>query len=69
LIRADRGYDPTNVLTARLDLPQRTNGATRARVADAVIGRMHGVPGVLNAAAGNALPFTSLGTALGTKLP
>jgi predicted permease len=69
LMHADRGYDPTNVLTARLDLPQSTNGATRARVADAVIGRMHGVPGVLNAAAGNALPFTSLGTALGTKLP
>ena len=69
LMRADRGYDPSNVLTARLDLPQRTNGLTRSRIADAVIERMRGMPGVAHAAAGNALPFMSLGTALGTELP
>lgn len=69
LIRADRGYDPTNVLTARLDLPQRTDGPARVRIADAVVERMRVAPGVAYAAAGNALPFMSLGTALGTELP
>ena len=69
LTRADRGYDPTNVLTARLDLPQRTDGPTRVRIADAVVERMRVAPGVAYAAAGNALPFMSLGTALGTELP
>jgi predicted permease len=69
MVHADRGYDPTNLLTARLDLPQRTDGPTRARIADAVVARLRGTPGVLHAAAGNALPFVSLGTALGTELP
>jgi len=69
LMRADRGYDPSNLLTARLDLPLRTDGPTHVRIADAVIERMRGVPGVTLAAAGNALPFMSLGTALGTELP
>jgi putative ABC transport system permease protein len=69
LMHADRGYDPSNLLTARLDLPQRTDGPTHARIADAVIERMRAIPGVTLAAAGNALPFMSLGTALGTELP
>ncbi|HYM25191.1 MAG TPA: ADOP family duplicated permease [Vicinamibacterales bacterium] len=69
LIHADRGYDPSNLLTARLDLPQRTDGPTHARLADAVIERLRGIPGVTMAAAGNALPFMSLGSALGTELP
>jgi putative ABC transport system permease protein len=69
LLHADRGYDPTNLLTARLDLPLRTDGPTRARFADAVIERMRAAPAVSAAAAGNALPFMSPGTALGTELP
>jgi putative ABC transport system permease protein len=69
LMHADRGYDPSNLLTARLDLPQRADGPTHARIADAVIERMRAIPGVTLAAAGNALPFMSLGTALGTELP
>jgi len=69
LLHADRGYDPSNVLTARLDLPQRTDGKTRARIADAVVERMRAMPGVSGAAAANALPFMSLGLALGTELP
>jgi putative ABC transport system permease protein len=69
LLHADRGYDPTGVLTARLDLPQRTDGQTRARVADAVIERLHGTAGVAHIAAANALPFMSLGIALASELP
>ncbi|HEX6463302.1 MAG TPA: ADOP family duplicated permease, partial [Vicinamibacterales bacterium] len=69
LLHADRGYDPTSVLTARLDLPQRTDGETRARVADAVVDRVRGTPGVAHVAAASALPFISLGTALASELP
>ena len=69
LMHADRGYDPSNLLTARLDLPQRADGLTHVRIADAVVERMRGIPGVTHAAAGNALPFMSLGTPLGTQLP
>ena len=69
LLHADRGYDPSNLLTARLDLPQRTDGQTRARLADAVLERLRGTAGVTHVAAGNALPFMSLGTALASELP
>jgi predicted permease len=69
LLHADRGYNPSSLLTARLDLPQRTDGQTRARIADAVIDRLRGAPGVTNVAAGNALPFMSLGMGLASELP
>jgi putative ABC transport system permease protein len=69
LLHADRGYDPTSVLTARLDLPQRADGQTRVRIADAVIDRLRGQPGVAQVAAGNALPFMSLGMGLASELP
>lgn len=69
LMRADRGYDPSGLLTARLDLPQRTDGPTHGRIADAVIERMRSTPAVSHVAAGNSLPFMSLGTALGSELP
>jgi predicted permease len=69
LLHADRGYDPSSVLTARLDLPQRADGQTHARLADAVIDRLRRTPGVTHVAAGSALPFMSLGTALASELP
>jgi putative ABC transport system permease protein len=69
LTHADRGYDPTNLLTARLDLPQQTDDQTRVRIADAVIDRMRAIPGVMHAGAGNALPFMSLGPGLASQLP
>ena len=68
LLRADRGYDATNVLTARLDLPQQTSdGPRHLALAEAVIARMRAEPGVATAAAADALPFLSLGSALGTE--
>lgn len=69
LMHADRGYDPSNLLTARLDLPQRADGPTHARIADAILERMRAMPSVEHAAAGNSLPFMSSGQALGTELP
>ncbi|MBA3640898.1 MAG: ABC transporter permease, partial [Acidobacteria bacterium] len=70
LMHADRGYDAANVLTARLDLPpQNSDGPRHVALADAVIARMRAQPGVAAAAAADALPFLSLGSALGTEMP
>lgn len=70
LMHADRGYDAANVLTARLDLPpQNSDGPRHVALADAVIARMREQPGVAAAAAADALPFLSLGSALGTEMP
>jgi putative ABC transport system permease protein len=57
------------VLTARLDLPQQTDGPRHAALSEAVIARMRAEPGVAAAAAADALPFLSLGSALGTEMP
>jgi len=61
LMHADRGFDPVNVLSARVDLPRRYSGDDRARFADALVAGLRGAPGVVAAAVGNALPFVSLG--------
>lgn len=69
MLQADRGYDPTNVLTARVDLPQRYDGPRRVQFADAVLARVGATPGVAHVAAGNALPFVSLGSGVGFEMP
>jgi putative ABC transport system permease protein len=69
LMHADRGYDPVNVLTARVDLPRRYNGPLRAAFADAAIDRLRAAPGIVTAAAGNALPMVSGGSNFGFSMP
>jgi putative ABC transport system permease protein len=69
LMRADRGYDPLNVLTARVDLPRRYTGPLRAAFADAVLDRLRATPGVIAAAAGNALPMVTVGSNFGFTMP
>jgi predicted permease len=70
LMHADRGYDPANVLSARLDLPpQQSDGRRHLALSDTVLARMRGEAGVRTAAAADALPFLSLGSALGTEMP
>jgi putative ABC transport system permease protein len=61
MLRADRGYDPSGVLTARVDLPAGYDAARRVGFAEAVTARLRAHPGVVYAAAGNALPFMSMG--------
>ena len=61
LMHADRGYDPVNVLTARVDMPAAYTAARRLAFADALLDRLRAAPGVTTAAIGNALPFVSLG--------
>ncbi len=69
LMHADRGYDPSNVLTARVDLPASYTAARRVAFADALVERLRAVPGVTHAAAGNALPLLSLGGVFGFEVP
>jgi putative ABC transport system permease protein len=69
LIHADRGFDPANTLTARVDLPRRYAAADRVAFADTVITRLRGTAGVSHVAAGNALPFLSLGGNFAFKMP
>lgn len=71
LVRADRGYDPVNVLTARLPLPSDYPAERRHQLLETVLERMRGVPGVSHAAYGTALPFVSFGgfTAFNMRSP
>jgi putative ABC transport system permease protein len=61
LIEADRGYDPTNVLTARLPLTADVPGERRVQLLDTVTERLRTVPGVTHAAYSTGLPFVSAG--------
>jgi predicted permease len=61
LLRADRGYDPVNVLTARLPLPAGYAPERRIQLLDTLIARLRVAPGVTHAAYSTALPFVSAG--------
>jgi putative ABC transport system permease protein len=61
LINVDRGYDPSNLLTARLPLPSGSNYATSAAMLQAITDRLQALPGVTHASFGNALPLVSAG--------
>ena len=71
LVSVDRGYDPANLVTARLPLPSGPTFATSAAMFEAVKERMRALPGVTHAAFGNALPLVSAGgmTGLNVRLP
>jgi putative ABC transport system permease protein len=61
LMNADRGYDPSNLLTARLPLPAAYSMERRVQVLDGIAGRLRGVAGVRDVAYGNALPLLTAG--------
>ncbi len=71
LTNIDRGYDPANLLTARLPLPSGPTFATSAAMFESIKERMRALPGVTHAAFGNALPLVSAGgmTGLNVRLP
>jgi putative ABC transport system permease protein len=71
LIHADRGYDPVNVLTARLPLPPSYPAERRGQLLETLVERLRTVPGVTSAAYSTALPFVSFGgfTAFTARLP
>jgi len=61
LLHADRGYDPVNLLTARVPAPADYAPERRTQLVDALQARLLALPGVSLAAAGNSLPFVSMG--------
>ena len=69
LLRADRGFDPRNVLTARVPLPERSTFAQLETALDEVRARLTAVPGIDEVAFGNALPFVASGGFRGLTIP
>jgi predicted permease len=68
LLHADRGYDPTNVLTARVSLPNDYSMERRVAFLERIAERLHAAPGVRDAAYGNALPLLTSGGFRGFKM-
>jgi putative ABC transport system permease protein len=61
MVHVDRGYDPVNVLTARLPLPPGYPPEQRAQLLERLVDRLRAVPGVTHVAYGSGLPFVSAG--------
>jgi putative ABC transport system permease protein len=61
LQRADRGYDPANLLTGRIPLPSTYPLERRNQLLEAIVQRLGGVAGVEHAAYANAAPLISTG--------
>lgn len=61
LLHADRGYDPSNLLTARIPMPTGFPMERRTQIMDAITARLRSLPGVREAAFGNALPLLTSG--------
>jgi predicted permease len=64
MVRADRGYDPVNVLTARLPLPPGYPAERRGQLLETLVERLRAVPGVTHAAYSSGIPFVSAGGVL-----
>jgi predicted permease len=69
LMRADRGYDPRNLLTARIPLPAGFSIERRVQLLEAIIARLRAMPGVTAAAFSNALPLLSAGGFRPLRMP
>jgi putative ABC transport system permease protein len=61
MVRADRGYDPVNVLTARVPLPPGYPAERRGQLLEALVERLRAVPGVTHAAYSSDLPLVAAG--------
>ena len=68
LLRADRGYDPSNVLTARVSFPPGSTMERRTALLERVVERVGALPGVRAAAYGNALPLLMSGGFRGFRM-
>jgi putative ABC transport system permease protein len=68
LINVDRGYDPSNLLTARLPLPSGSTYAKSGAMLQSIADRIQALPGVTQASFGNALPLVSAGGLSGFRV-
>jgi putative ABC transport system permease protein len=71
LFAIDRGYDPHNLLTARLPLPAGSTFAASGAMLEEITDRLRALPGVTQASFGNALPLVSAGgmTGFNVRVP
>jgi len=70
LMRADRGYDPANVLTARLLTPSSSyTPQRRAALLTTVLDRLHAIPGVRQAAFSSVVPLMAGDASMGFRMP
>ena len=69
MVHADRGYEPGNLLTARLTFPHAENDQRRGHTLEALRDRLRGIPDVRHAAFGNGLPLVNSGNVFGRIVP
>jgi putative ABC transport system permease protein len=70
LMRADRGYDPANVLTARLLAPSSSyTPQRRAALLTTMLDRLRAIPGVRQAAFSSVVPLMPGETFVGFRMP
>jgi predicted permease len=70
LMAVDRGYDPQNLLTAELPVPDRLYSAERRKVLiDTLLERLRAVPGVRYAAAANGMPLAGYDSVMAFRRP
>lgn len=70
MANADRGYDATNLLTARATFPhQESRVARRIQTLELLGERLRGVPGVTHAAFGSSVPLVGAGSPFGRSMP
>lgn len=69
MVHADRGYDASNLLTARLTFPHQSQAVRRVQLLEAIQERLRSIPGVRHAAFGNGLPLVNNGNVFGRIIP
>jgi predicted permease len=70
LVQVDAGYDPLNVLTARIYLPGADRGeAQTAAFVDRLLERLRATPGVMAAGGGSMAPLSDSTAISGFQLP
>ncbi len=70
MANADRGYDATDLLTARVTFPhQESRGERRIQALEALQERLRAVPAVTHAAFGNGVPLVGAGSVFGRAIP
>ncbi len=69
MVHAERGYDATNLLTARLTFPHELPAVRRLQLLEALQERLRSIPGVSHAAFGNGLPLVQHGNVFGRIIP
>ncbi len=70
LWNADRGYEPTNLLTVRVAMPEQTfTPATRAEAMRQLLGRTRALPGVVAVGFSTIIPISNVDSLMGFNLP